>query len=593
MKRIEVYFGKRKRIFYSLVIAAIILFAFAFSLSINSASQERLQISSQGVSLTASPSILYLPSFLGYNPSVLVKIMLPSSLVDIPVVVYELSPEALLVYKNTFHNASFFYFYFQTHYIRGAEIESYSLDIANKTIIFSLEVKNSILPLLGESSLILSFAFFIVGVYFSPFRSKYWPILIMIGYVLLLPFFGQRYDMFFMISGGFHVLSGVNPFTSSAVLNGALKWAYPPYYLFWSPVSDWLSGLFTRTPIPSSSSLIYPGVLFGNIYDAWQAFVPASVPVYYALAKVPMLVSVVLIYYVLDKKFGLNHNLTKIWLLSPLVIIVGVVWGQLDVIASLSLLVSIYFFQKERTDLAVLSATLGFWVKIFPAFMLPFVLIQSKNKVRDTLVIVAASIPALIFYYLSGNFTGDISTLLYSRSIPTFHGIFDSQGLTWQTIIRDLGVTHFPPIFTYSILPFLIIISVIYYYRRGNIVNYVIAEFLFYFLSYNFVNPQYFIILVPLFLLNDDVRNYVAYSIYPLIFIAFSYTFPYWIVPSLSLNYFSSVVGQVESARIWMTGSNVFIFPLIIMFTASLGVTGAELILGRRIVFRKKSPSLP
>ncbi len=576
-----------KRFFYILVVAAITLFVISFSLSVNMPSQEQTQFSQAGTTVTISPSVIFVPHELSYTPSVLVKVILHHPLSNISVTVFEQGNSSDVAYRNVFHNVSFFYFYFQTHFSNHVRFENYSLNVNGQIINFSIMVKNSSLPLIGETSLVLSFSLFILGVFLAPFKSKYWPIPIAVGYLFLIPFFGQRYDMFFMISGGFHVLSGVNPFTSSAVLNGALKWAYPPYYLLWSLVSDWISGLATHTPIPNSVSLIYPGVLLGNIYDAWLAFVPPSLPVYYTLSKVPMFASVFAIYYVLERKFVLKYNLKKIWLLSPLVIIVGIVWGQLDVIASLSLLLSILLLKEKRTDLSILSATLGFWVKIFPAFIIPFVLIESRNRLRDLGIIVVASIPALLFYYLSGNFLGDIGTLIYSRSVPTFRGVFDAQGLTWQLILRDLGITHFPPLFTFSIIPFLIAISLVYYYRRGNIVNYVIAEFIFYFLTYNFVNPQYFVILVPLFLLNGDLRNYIAYSIYPLVFIFLNYTFPYWIVPSLSYNYFSSAVGQVESARIWFTGSFVFMIPLIILFTASLIVTSVELILGRRIIFKK------
>ncbi|MEM0133795.1 MAG: hypothetical protein QXU18_00995 [Thermoplasmatales archaeon] len=582
-----------RKTFYSLIIVAIILFVISFSLSVNVPPQETATYSLSGTTITVSPSTIYITHFLWYTPSILVQVTLNHSSNSIPVTVVEQDPSTTLVYQNVFHNVSFFYFYMQTHYAGKTQLERYSLNVNGQVFNISIQVKNSILPLLGETSLIMSFVFFLVGLYLAPFKSKFWFIPVTLGYIFLLPFFGQRYDMFFMISSGFHILSGVNPFTGSAVLYGALKWAYPPYYLFWSTLSDWLAVLFTRTPLPSSVSLIYPGVLLGNLFDAWKAFVPRSLPVFYLLSKVPMLASTILIYYVLEKKFRLNYNLNKLWLLSPFVIIVGIVWGQLDIIVSLSLLLSIYFLLAKRTDLSVLAATLGFWVEIFPAFILPFVLIASKHKLRDSGIIAAASVPALLFYYFTGNFLRDITTGIYSRSVPTFNGSFYAQGLTWQTVLYKLGVHQFPPLFLYSFIPFLVILCVIYYYKKGNIVNYVIAEFLFYFLTYNFVNPQYFVILIPLFLLNGDMRNYLAFSIYPLVYIVLNYAFPYWIVPSLSLNYFSSVIGQLEEARVWATGSLIFLVPLIAIFTSSILVTSVELIRGERIVLKKKFPSSP
>jgi hypothetical protein len=147
--------------------------------------------------------------------------------------------------------------------------------------------------------------------------------------------------------------------------------------------------------------------------------------------------------------------------------------------------------------------------------------------------------------------------------------VFNAQGLTWQIIVSKLGIVHFPSIFLYTFLPFLVIISIVYYLRRGNIVNYLIVEFMFFFLTYNFVDPQYFIVLIPLFLINRDLWNYVVFSVYPFLFILLNYSFAYFIVPSLSLSYFASSLGQEEALRTWITSSSLFILPLVTAFTLS------------------------
>lgn len=571
--------------FYALIVVAIVLFSVSFYFSLNGQTQEVNSYSFDGGSLTVSPSVIYIHSFLWYSPSAVVSVFLDRNVSTVNASVFQINNISNPIFSQTFHNVSFLSFDFGLSVPGTPQVERYYIAVNGLLVNISVSFTNSPDPLGSEITLLLSFASLMAGIYFAPFRSRLWILPIAISYLVLATFFGQRYDMFFMISGGLHILSGVNPFIRSIDIPGSLKWSYPPYYLVWSTVSDFLSGLITHTPLPSPSSLIFPAVRIGNYYDAWLGFIPSSLPVYYLLAKVPMVLSVFGIYYLLLKKFNLHYNLTKIWLLSPFVILIGVVWGQLDIIASLFLLSSIYFMKKERTDLAILLSVVGFWVKIFPVFIFPFILISSKNKLRDLGIAVLSSIPAALIYLFSGNFVTEIEVMIYSRSVPTFNGVFFAQGLSWQVIISRLGIPHFPPIFLYLFIPFLITLCIVYYYKRGDVVNYVIMEFLFFFLTYNFVDPQYLIVLVPLFLINRDLWNYTVFSLYPLLLTFLNYSFTYFVVPSLSINYFASPLGQQETLRTWITSSNLFIFPLVSAFTISVIVTMVMIAKNKRFNF--------
>ncbi len=574
--------------FYSLIIIAIVLFVVAFSLSVNVPPQQLEQYSFNGGDLSITPSVLYVHNFLWYSPSAFASVTLKSVQSVVQVSVTEVNSTHLSVFNRTFHNVSYFSFYFGLHPNKSFQTENFFVTIGSQIITVSIAIKSSPLPLIGELSLLSSFILFLTGIYLAPFKSRLWIIPIAVSFLVLSAFLGHRFDMFFMITGGFHILSGANPFIQSHNIPGELKWTYTPYYLIWSVIADWLSGAITHTAIPTSHSLIFPGLSF-NYYEAWLAFVPRSLPVYYLLAKLPMVTSVVAIYYILLKKFNLPYNLTKIWLLSPFVMLIGVVWGQLDIIASVFLLLSVFYFQKGRSDLAVLASVLGFWIKIFPIFIFPLILIESKNRIRDLGIAVLSSLPALLIYFYTGNFVKDLETLVYSRSTNTFGGVFNAQGLTWQIIVSKLGIVHFPSVFLYTFLPFLVIISIVYYLRRGNIVNYLIVEFMFFFLTYNFVDPQYFIVLIPLFLINRDLWNYVVFSVYPFLFILLTYSFTYFIVPSLSLGYFASSLGQQEALRTWITASNLFILPLVTAFTLSVITTILMVVRKREFRFVRRA----
>ena len=577
---------RQRKKFYSLIVIAIILFIVAYSLSLNVPPQQQEEYSFSGGTLSITPSVLYVHNFLWYSPSALVTVSMTSNSSVVHVDVYQVHNNQTAIFDGTFHNTSFFSFYFGLHPSGTSQNENFIVSINGQPVPVSVAVETSPYPVIGELSLLFSLVFLALGLYFAPFRSRSWIIPVALSYVVLSAFMGQRYDMFFIVSGGLHILSGVNPFIQSINLPGTLKWTYPPYYLVWSVIADWFSGVISHTAVPSAHSLIYPAVLSGDYFDAWLGFVPRSLPLYYLLAKLPMVTSVLAIYALLQK-FKLPYNLTKIWLLSPFVILIGVVWGQLDIIASAFLVASVFYLQKGRTDVAVLASVLGFWVKIFPIFILPFILITSKNKLRDFGIAVAASLPALLIYVVSGNFVKELEVILYSRATNTFSGVFSAQGLSWQVILSRLGVLQFPSLFLYLFVPFFVTTIVVYFYRRGNAVNYVIMNLLFFYLTYNYVDPQYLIVLVPLFLINRDLWNYMVFSIYPFLFTVMAYSFSYFVVPSLSLNYFASPLGQMEALRTWITSSNLFIFPFVIAFSISVVVTMIKIVENKRFSFLK------
>ena len=589
MLKVKSTSGNRRSLFYLGIVVAILLFSLSYTLSMNEPPQEVSHYSFSGGSLGVSPSVLYSHDFLSYSPSILVSVSLDRSAAVVQTYAYQDPPSNHILFNETFHNVSFFSFYVPLSISGSHQLENFSVSINGQIVNASVRVESSPYPLIGELSLLSSFVLFMLGLYFAPFKSKLWIVPISISYLAFAALLGQRYDMFFMISGGLHLLSGVNPFIKSANLLGTLKWTYPPYYLIWSTVSDFLSGTLTHTPIPNPSSLIFPEVRLGNYYDAWLGFVPGSLPVYYLLAKLPMILSVLGVYYLLVMKFKLQYNLTKLWLLNPFVILIGVVWGQLDVIAAFFMVLSVYYMAKGRSGMAILASTLGFWVKIFPVFIIPFILIESKHRLKDLGIAVISSVPALLIYFFSGNFVQEMEVMIYSRSVPTFNGIFNAQGLSWQVIVSRLGVEHFPPLFLYLFLPFLVVLCVVYYYKRGNIVNYVIMEFLFFLITYNYADPQYLIVLIPLFLINRDIWNYMVFSVYPFVFVILTYSFAYFVVPSLSFNYFSSPLGQQEALRTWITSSNLFIFPLTAAFAVSVIVTMILITKGRQLDFLKNT----
>ena len=402
-------------------------------------------------------------------------------------------------------------------------------------------------------------AFFLLG------RRLGWRrflILAIPAYLALSPWTGQRYDVYFLISSGIRVLQHVNPFTpgNPPVYPGPLKWAYPPIYPVYSALSYLVYQAFTGAHLPSVSSLTWPG-WFTATYNVYLAFVPSNLPVLVALLKLPMVASAFLTGWLLTKMTG-RGSTSVLWIANPLVILVAAVWGQLDPIATLMAVASLYYFQKGRTYHAYLFASFGAAVKVWPAIMIPIMLVISVRRVGLKAAVrpIAAVIPAVALtmglYAEYGNVLDSLFVFLYARGIPTFAGAFTVNGLTWQEV---LFVLKSPPVplFLYAGVPIYAALLVwIYRTNDTDVVKWTLVSILVLFLTYNYVNPQYFYWVLPLFLLQGRRLSYVAFTAVPLAFMAFAYDLFYFVSPAILRDEYvlgASIADQIKVNYFYQT----------------------------------------
>lgn len=374
-------------------------------------------------------------------------------------------------------------------------------------------------------------------------------------YLGLAPFTGHRYDVFFLVSSGIHALQNVNPFGagSPAAYPGALKWAYPPLYVPYSALSYLAYQLLTGAPLPTVSSLVHPSWLTST-FDVWEAFTPPTLPVLVALLKVPMVVSALLLGVLLEKMTGTRSALVG-WLANPLVILVAAVWGQLDPMATLLAVGAVYMFERNKPYHAYLLASFGAAVKVWPALLVPLFLVVSLRRVgRRALKPLSATLPAIIvtlaIYAAFGNLAENLYVLAYSRFVPTFGGAFVVNGLTWQQILAALGAPPVP-VFTLVGIPSLAAVVIwVYYKREENVVKWLIVSLMIVFLTYNFVNPQYFYWIVPFLLLERRKFASAIFSLVPMMYVAFAYNIFYFVSPALLLSEYSIGASVVEQLKV-------------------------------------------
>jgi len=460
----------------------------------------------------------------------------------------------------------------------------------SQTARFSVSVDSSALALdaLAYGALLLfGVAFYFVG---KHVRYGLFVVIAAALYVAIAPYTGQRYDVFFLASSGIHILQNVNPFDPghAALYPSALKWAYPPLYALYSALSYIIYQAFTRAPLPSISSLTWPGYLTST-YNVWEAFVPKALPLLVFILKVPMIASALATAVLLRRMTG-KESVAATWLVNPLVILVAAVWGQLDPISTFLALASLYCYNKGKPYHAYFLASAGAAVKLWPALLIPlFFAMDLRREGRSALRPLSAVLPAILaslgVYAVYGSLVQTLFVFVYARGIPTYAGEFTVNGLTWQQI---LAIFHFPPVPLFLILGIpLYIVLLAYIYRRGDrdVAKWLVVSLLIFYLTYNYVNPQYFYWILPFLILQGRRAATWLFTALPMAYVALSYNIFYFVSPSLLLHEFSlgpSIVEQLKLVLFYTTPVQYVLISAAIPTAACLLLLRHEL--GRRPV---------
>ncbi|MDG6923575.1 MAG: hypothetical protein JRN67_09820 [Nitrososphaerota archaeon] len=413
----------------------------------------------------------------------------------------------------------------------------------------------------------------IVGsaLFFALKRTKSIPLILLaiaILYFALSPFTGQRYDTYYLISSGVRILQHVNPFNpgNPQIYPGALKWAYPPIFAFYSAFSFMIYQLLTHSALPSVNSLTWPGFLTST-YNVWEAFAPKSLPVLVSILKVPMVLSAVFTGWFLTKMTG-NKSTALIWLLNPVTVLVAAIWGQLDPIATLLAVASLYYFQKDRPYEAYLLASFGAAVKIWPLLMFPiFVVIGLRKHGSGSLKPLIAVLPALLttlgMYAIFGNVLQTLEIFLYARAVPTYAGKFTVNGLTWQQF-PFLAHTGPLPVFLYLGIPaYIFALFWIYYKKDLEVTKWIIISILILFLTYNYVNPQYFYWILPFIILQGRKLFTYIFTALPMLYLLLSYNLFYFVSAGILFGEFSLGPSILEQLKVVYFYTDPFLYLLV------------------------------
>jgi hypothetical protein len=276
---------------------------------------------------------------------------------------------------------------------------------------------------------------------------------------ILAPWTGHPFDFEIWVRLGVIAQSGANPYTLLP---------YIPSLSF--------------SPYPWMTSISYPPLaafIFAATYTVYQVLGSPSPFLYYFLLKQPMVISDLLVAAFLFRLISLRGDsksalkVARLWVYFPFAIIVSAIWGALDPIALLLVLMSLYAFEIKRPSLS--AGLLGFaiYLKLMPIVFLPVFLLFSSlpMKTRVVFTTIALGIPlvgtVLPFYLFGWSFSGIYSAVSYQGALPSFGGMGVFNALSLLTPPHGLATT----LLTVAWFPALLVAYAYAYVKKAKLVD--------------------------------------------------------------------------------------------------------------------------
>ncbi|MBT4277351.1 hypothetical protein HOD96_01215 [Candidatus Falkowbacteria bacterium] len=263
-----------------------------------------------------------------------------------------------------------------------------------------------------------------------------------------------------------------------------------------------------------NTPLIYGPLWLGiSILPTVLAFndITAGVMLFKLLAILFSIISGFLIFKILARiKPDYKYLGFTLYVFNPLLLFEIANNGHNDIAMMFFVLLSVYFFLKEKYCLSIAILTLSVIIKFITILLLPIlvlIIINKKGKIKEKIKFISLSI--LIFftviflgYFLSGNnlkiFLGVLKQT--QMSIFTHFSLFP---LLLQTFFQNLDIIIIKKISNLAfIISYVIIITRILYLKNKDFYNLIkyffLVFFLYFILASTWLMPWYFIWIIPL-----------------------------------------------------------------------------------------------
>jgi len=360
-------------------------------------------------------------------------------------------------------------------------------------------IKNLPIVILALFLVILSIGYFLIFIIqkFKEEKNKtIWHIFI-IGFLIricLAPFTQDTFDTPFfrnVISAWY--TSGINPLS------------------IWTYGTGWLATI-----------ICYGSIGFILTHLLWASTPPT--PFLTLFIKVPIIMAdllIPLIIYFYRRNLNITDNVARflalLWIFSPYTILVSSVWGQFDAIPTFFALASLIMLVKRKISVSAVLLSLGTLFKFFPLLLLPVlgvVLLKNegiKKFIHFVLLFSLIVVPLQLGVYYIYAPQLLVNILGYRAGVGSWGEYY--QGLTYLDLLWRLGVIKklYPSSFIFLfILVSMMSFLLLYFKERDifsldpqNLLILTCLPLISFFLSYNMVNQQFILwILPPLMLLS-------------------------------------------------------------------------------------------
>lgn len=252
---------------------------------------------------------------------------------------------------------------------------------------------------------------------------------------------------------------------------------------------------------------------------------------------------------------GKNLNKTLLYAVNPITIICCNIHGQFDVIPLFFLLLSVYFFNKQKTKFSMLAISLGIFTKTWPALFITPIFKKLKNKFWILLIGILPIVSVLFHWWYF-----KIPILEILMPIKNYRGIYGYWGIgnvlillvpkIDASIIQFLRRVFFIVFFFYSFYP-----------HNKNLIKNILSVMLFFFIFTLTFGSQWLAWLVP-FIILVKPKNwqwfFITASIYLLVAFAKNvYPFP------ISVTHTFNILETIFGFSVWLAIISIFYEPRI------------------------------
>lgn len=315
-----------------------------------------------------------------------------------------------------------------------------------------------------------------------------------------------NFDLQSYLMIGKATLTGTNIYPHLAVI----RYPYFPFFLYFQALAIYLEKFI--------NPIIFLKILV-NIFDLGNGY---------------------LIFFLTNK----NLKKTAFYLFNPASVLIFTFHGQFDALSIFFILLSIYFFKKEKELLATVSFALAIVIKVWPIFFLFIFLKSLKNKYFSSMIIVIIGVFVLIYSLLFHSPYFDII-----KSVITYRSLFDFWGLGLLIkliFFRNYSQTplYVQKISLYSFLLFFFIYSAHLSYQKINIFEKINRLLLFFYIFTFGFSVQYLSWIIP-FLVILDAKKFLIKTLGITLYLIVNYGG--WIEPLL----ISPILSQTFGLVLW------------------------------------------